>query len=113
MRVGDANAAANTGSGDGVTSCGAASALSMRTSWAPVFVVARQLVGLTQRTLPRSRPPMPRSCGVQVVPPSAVVRYRPPSPAATPCSASTNVSERTARVVVLTSVHELAPSTVR
>jgi len=112
-RDGDANAAAKIGSAVGVTIRAPVSALSTRKICTPVLFVAMQSAALAQRTDPRSVMPIPRSFGVHVVPPSAVVMYSPASPTATPWTASTKVSERTARVDVLTSVHELAPSAVR
>jgi hypothetical protein len=85
----------------------------MRTSCAPLRVVARHRLGLAHRTEARSGTPAPRSCAVHVAPPSVVCRNTPPSPTAAPLLASENASARTGGALVATSVHELAPSTVR
>jgi hypothetical protein len=77
-------------------------------------VVITHSVALAQRTDRRLVAGMPpRSFGVQVAPPSVVMRNSDPSPTAKPLLASRKKNERTARFVSLTTVHELAPSVVR
>jgi len=73
-----------------------------------------QSVSVAQRIDRRLVAGMPsRAFADHVAPPSAVVRNSDESPTAKPCVASRKANEWTARTVLLTSVHEFAPSVVR
>jgi hypothetical protein len=82
IRIGDAKAAACTGSGDGVTSEAVSPASAVRTSWSPRSVVKTHSCADAQRTELSVADEPDTARGDHVAPPSVVRRSRDPSPAA-------------------------------
>jgi hypothetical protein len=82
IRAGEANAAACTGSGDGVTSDAVSPPSTVRTSWSPLSVAKTQSCAEAQRIALSVADDPDIARGDQVAPPSFVRSSSEPSPAA-------------------------------